>query len=463
MRSLRFLYAAAFLAAIGGWTPSIVYSQTTWPALGIASLNTETVRLLGREQKVLGTVRRQQIIDLIDIKERIEDAASINCDFYIVDGGEPNAFAGIVQGRSIVAVNLPMLSLLGDDAHAWAALFGHEIAHLTLAHTSTNQSRRQGLTALGVIAGIVLGAFGVPGGGTLADLGTTLVDRSFTRDQERAADRVGMEFMVAAGFAPHGTIALQDKLLSFGRSMPIPFLSTHPSGEERIEAMRQLAATFPTRMVRPLELPAASRFPPTSQVKGEADSIAILAVSRVADLYQKGHEAYANGNYAEAIRLWTPIANDGFSEAQNNLGVIHEKGLGVPSDYGKAAAWYEKAAKQNRPQAQNNLGVLYEKGLGVSQDVNLAAQWYRRSAEQGHAVAQNNLGVLYGTGRGTPVDLVEAYVWFGLAAARGSEHASKNLPFVESKLTAEQLASARTRIKSWRPKREPVVATGNVR
>src|SRR5688500_20341942 len=50
------------------------------------------------------------------------------------------------------------------------------------------------------------------------------------------------------------------------------------------------------------------------------------------------------------------------------------KGLGVPSDYGQAAAWYEKAAKQNQPQAQNNLGVLYEKGLGVSQDMDLAAR-----------------------------------------------------------------------------------------
>ena len=52
-------------------------------------------------------------------------------------------------------------------------------------------------------------------------------------------------------------------------------------------------------------------------------------------------------------------------DKQFNQGERYRNGEGVAIDYGKAAAWYRKAARQNHAMAQSNLGVLYEKGLGV--------------------------------------------------------------------------------------------------
>ena len=54
--------------------------------------------------------------------------------------------------------------------------------------------------------------------------------------------------------------------------------------------------------------------------------------------------------------------------------------------------------------AQFNLGLMYDKGEGVPQDDAEAVRWYRLAAEQGHAEAQANLGWMYDAGRGVPQD-----------------------------------------------------------
>ncbi|MDP7056148.1 MAG: sel1 repeat family protein, partial [Alphaproteobacteria bacterium] len=64
-----------------------------------------------------------------------------------------------------------------------------------------------------------------------------------------------------------------------------------------------------------------------------------------ADL-QKGFDAYHRGDYATALREWKPLAEQGNARAQNNLGVMYEKGLGVLQDYKTAVKWYTLAAEQ---------------------------------------------------------------------------------------------------------------------
>ena len=49
--------------------------------------------------------------------------------------------------------------------------------------------------------------------------------------------------------------------------------------------------------------------------------------------------------------------------------VAYEKGQGVPQDYGEAVKWFQKAADQGYANAQYNLGVIYDQGLGVPPDL----------------------------------------------------------------------------------------------
>jgi TPR repeat protein len=107
------------------------------------------------------------------------------------------------------------------------------------------------------------------------------------------------------------------------------------------------------------------------------------AVSWSAD-FKKGVTAYKSGDYATALREWTPLAKQGDASAQFNLGLMYEKGQGVQQDYKTAVRWYRLAAKQGYVNAQYNLGVMYQNGQGVPQDYKTAVKWYRLAAEQGH-------------------------------------------------------------------------------
>jgi uncharacterized caspase-like protein len=89
--------------------------------------------------------------------------------------------------------------------------------------------------------------------------------------------------------------------------------------------------------------------------------------------------AFDRANYATALKVWLPLAEQGDQAAQTYVGEIFEKGLGVQPDYAVAATWYRRAAERGYARAALNLGNLYERGLGVSRDPVQALSWYRRA------------------------------------------------------------------------------------
>jgi TPR repeat protein len=158
--------------------------------------------------------------------------------------------------------------------------------------------------------------------------------------------------------------------------------------------------------------------------------------------FQKGLTAYNSGDYADALREWEPLAEQGNAPTQFNLGLMYDDGKGVPQDHKTAVKWYRLSAEQGYANAQYNLGFMYNKGNGVPQDYETAAKWYRLAAEQGNANAQNNLGVMYDKGNHVPLVLFRtshpdwtgtwqdykiAVKWFRLAAEQGNANAQNNL------------------------------------
>ena len=127
--------------------------------------------------------------------------------------------------------------------------------------------------------------------------------------------------------------------------------------------------------------------------------------------FQKGLAAAQRGDFATALREWTPLAEQGDATAQNNLGVMYDKGEGVPQDDKTAVKWWTLAAEQGYASAQYNLGVMYANGEGVPQDDKTAVKWWTLAAEQGYASAQYNLGVMYANGEGVPQDDKTAVKW----------------------------------------------------
>jgi TPR repeat protein len=159
--------------------------------------------------------------------------------------------------------------------------------------------------------------------------------------------------------------------------------------------------------------------------------------------FQKGLTAARSSDFATALREWKPLAEQGNADAQGNLGLMYEKGDGVPQDYKTAVKWYKLAAKQGYASAQFNLGGMYEKGDGVPQDYKTAVKWWKLAAEQGYASAQNNLGLMYVNGTGVLQDYARAHMWWNIASISGeNKNASKNRDLVAKKMTPSQIETA---------------------
>ena len=97
-------------------------------------------------------------------------------------------------------------------------------------------------------------------------------------------------------------------------------------------------------------------------------------------------------------------------------------------------------AEQGYTDAQANLGFMYMIGLGVPENDAEAVKWFRLAAEQGNAEAQHNLGVMHFTGNDDPVNYMAAFVWYSVAADQGYEDAKTQRDMVAARLTTEQRA-----------------------
>lgn len=237
MRTLAL--AIVLLTTFGCSTSGSTYY---WRVREMTFVQAPTVGLQDRKQKVVLMVNTSTMQRLMLAHIRITRSAGIQADLYIVDGDDPNAFAGLVNGRPAIAINLAMMKLIGDDTDLFAALLGHEAGHWAKGHIDSGKMRSATLQGIGTVIGSGLGMAGVPGAGYIAGVGADLIHASFSRDDEREADAVSIEYMVANGFDPHGTIRLQQRISQLPGGLRILFLSSHPSGEERIENLKKLIA-----------------------------------------------------------------------------------------------------------------------------------------------------------------------------------------------------------------------------
>jgi len=162
----------------------------------------------------------------------------------------------------------------------------------------------------------------------------------------------------------------------------------------------------------------------------------------IADNYEDGLEAHDKGDFETALRLWTPLAEQGDIEAQFNLGMLYADGKGVAQNYKTAVKLFMLSAEQGDADAQSNLGVMYNNGSGVEQDYKTAVKWYMIAAEQGYSKAQYNLGVAYYNGTGVAQDYVKAHMWFNIAAINGKADAIKNRDIVAMQMTPAQIEKA---------------------
>ena len=105
-----------------------------------------------------------------------------------------------------------------------------------------------------------------------------------------------------------------------------------------------------------------------------------------------GHDPSGHLTVGETVLAIQMAAQKGDASSQNTLGVMYAKGVGVPTNYVRAAYWFQKAADQRYAAAIYHLGVLYKAGPdGIHQDLARADNYFTASALAGYRPTMNQL------------------------------------------------------------------------
>ena len=129
---------------------------------------------------------------------------------------------------------LDQLKLTDDEI---AMVMGHEMAHALREHARSRLAKSQA-TSIGLSLGAQLLGLGDLGNAA-ANLGTQLLTLKFSRSDEIDADLVGLELAARAGYNPQAAVSLWRKMGEATGNGGIAFLSTHPSGPDRIRELEQ--------------------------------------------------------------------------------------------------------------------------------------------------------------------------------------------------------------------------------
>jgi Zn-dependent protease with chaperone function len=225
----RFAYLL-FLIAISSQTKS------AWLVSDLIKSKNDSV-LLSREGQI-ERIRTQQLREISFIFQKLCARAGQPATLWIETGPTPNASAQGL-GNNRITVSFGMIELLGDKHEEWAALIGHELAHLKLDHAKAGMKRR---IPLSIAEELINEKVKHKTTRDLLGLSTKAIGSHYSQKQEYDSDYLGTIWTVEAGFSPWGGVQLHQKLLRVIPRDNYPnFLKSHPSSQQRIKALSRLA------------------------------------------------------------------------------------------------------------------------------------------------------------------------------------------------------------------------------
>ncbi|WP_339915692.1 M48 family metallopeptidase [uncultured Brevundimonas sp.] len=172
------------------------------------------------------------------VGDRIVRAAGLgdsNWEYAVFVSDSPNAF---VLPSHKIGVSTGLLALVRNDDQL-ATVIGHEVGHVVARHGAERASSN----ALGGLVQGVAGEYGQTAGGLAGVFTQYGFLLRYSRRDELEADRLGVDYLAAAGFKPSEAVALW-RLMAAQRQTSVPeFASTHPSDASRIAALEQYIAS----------------------------------------------------------------------------------------------------------------------------------------------------------------------------------------------------------------------------
>lgn len=176
------------------------------------------------------------------VGERIVQAAGLGgrtWQYAVFQSDSPNAF---VLPTGQIGVTTSLLALVRNDDQL-ATVIGHEVAHVVARHAAERYSSTALASAAVQIGQGVVGSDYARAAGALGSAGAQFgVLLPFSRRDELEADRLGVDYLAAAGYRPSEAVALWRLMAQQRQSSTPQFASTHPSDATRIQALESYIA-----------------------------------------------------------------------------------------------------------------------------------------------------------------------------------------------------------------------------
>jgi predicted Zn-dependent protease len=179
----------------------------------------------------------QNIVLHSDVKTPVE--------IKVIDSNDVNAFA--LPGGHLY-INRAVIETADNEAEL-AGVIAHETGHVAARH-GVEQASKANLINYGSIPLIFLGGIGGFAIRQAAGLAVPLTFLKFSRGAEEEADRLGAQYMWAAGYDPHAMVTFFEKLQAKEKKKPgtiAKAFSTHPMTSDRIKEVGNLVARFPDK------------------------------------------------------------------------------------------------------------------------------------------------------------------------------------------------------------------------
>ncbi len=210
----------------------------------MASLSAQAWSDMKRKEKISNNPKYTNRLRNVGRKiTAVADIPNQNWEYVAFESKDKNAF--VLPGGK-VGFYTGMMDFVDNDAQL-ATIMGHEVGHVHARHGAERYSQgiasQVGMTAAQVAVSASEVSYGAP---LISALGLGLqygVLLPYSRSHELEADSIGLGYMTRAGYNPHQSVALWEKMAREGASSrPPEFLSTHPDPTTRIAALRQQIA-----------------------------------------------------------------------------------------------------------------------------------------------------------------------------------------------------------------------------
>lgn len=208
-------------------------SQTTQPSTNTIA-QTQTNKQNTTTYQIYNNVTVQQYVNSIGQHlVKYSGRPDIPFRFIVLNDNEINAFA---TPDAHIFITTGMMKYLNSESEL-AAVLAHEIGHITARHYIKRTAVNYGLNlSLGALSNY----YGFDPNTLLPQLTQAVITQKFSQSEEIQADKIGTLMMTRAGYSPTGMLNLQQRLSQIeNRNILSQFLSSHPSGQARVNTIQQ--------------------------------------------------------------------------------------------------------------------------------------------------------------------------------------------------------------------------------